>query len=129
MNELTFDKKTTIVSDFYTGFEGHPEYKFIALYPAKAKVFRMWEGWFDQIMYEISSKNESWTSIAAVFHLGEGWYDDSPWHLVFVEPAIAQFQESYEQLQFEMTKEICRGLILFLSNEHEKGASIFIAYD
>lgn len=129
MNDLTFGRQMTVVSDFYTGFEGHPEYKFIALYPTKANVFRMWEGWFDQIMYEVSAKNNSWTSMAAVFHLGEGWYDDSPWRLNFVDPAVAQLQESYERLPFGIIKEICRELILFLSNEHEKKASIFIAWD
>ena len=123
------DKKITIVFDHYTGFEGSPEYQFVAIDQKEARVFRMWNGWFDTIMRNVTPKETSWTSLALVYHLDQGWFEKSPWKLESVRPAIAQLQESHKQLKSTETQNICRELIDFLSSEYNRGAAIFIVYD
>ena len=123
------DKEIEVVFDHYTGFEGAPEYQFVAVYKSAAKVFRMWAGWFDEIMGKISPKEESWTSLALLYHLDRGWFDTSPWRLKEVESAIAQLKELHEKLELGENKDICRKLLEFLSVEYSSGATIFIGYD
>ena len=129
MRQWLADKEIDVVFDHYTGFEGTPEYQFVAVHKSAAKVFRMWAGWFDEIMGKISPKEESWTSLALLYHLDLGWFETSPWRLKEVESAIAQLKESHEKLELGENKDICRKLLEFLSVEYSSGATIFIDYD
>ena len=117
-----------VVHDYYAGFEGHPELQFVAVYKTEAKAFRMWMGWFDDIMNHVLPKGGAWTSLALLYHLEEGWFEKSPWHLVEVAEAIIQLQVAYESLLRGESKNICAELIAFLQLEHRQGAKVFIDY-
>ena len=122
-------KEMRIVVDHYTGFEGHPEYQFVAVSQIETRVFRMWSGWFDEIMQKVMPNEHGWTALALVYHLNEGWFETSPWQLKAVRPAMTQLQASLDNLPPGQTQDICRQLIEFLSFEHTRGAVIFIDYD
>ncbi len=128
MTQWRLKKHIRVVHDHYIGFEGYPELQFVAVDTNEANVFRMWMGWFNEIMNHVLPKDNAWTSLALLYHLDQGWFDRSPWQLVEVSEAIKQLQEAHAYLQQGESKDICAALIAFLLLAHRQGATIFIDY-
>ena len=71
--------------DFYAGFEGEPEIRFVArIDAAPERIIRLWVGYFDAIMGRVEPTNGRWTGLARPYNLHEGWYE-RPWKVVDVK--------------------------------------------
>ena len=79
--------------DFYSGFEGEPELRFVlCLHEAPVAEIRAWNGYFAGLMQEVPRVNGQWTGLALPYHLAEGWYETSPWTIPDVREVEAQWR-------------------------------------
>lgn len=86
------------IIDYYTGFEGEPEFQIIHSRKNGDKlIIRIWGGYFDSIMHAVLDAVEpganGWTGIAYCYSAVEGWYEESPWQMTDIKDAIRQFVE------------------------------------
>jgi hypothetical protein len=82
------------VHDFYAGFEGEPELRFVRGYASEPReTIRLWSGYFDELMRHACPVDGAWRGLALPYHLDEGWYSESPWPIPDVAEAARQWNE------------------------------------
>lgn len=82
--------------DFYSGFEGEPEIRFVLSTPnGEEDIVRLWSGYFDMLIGRVQPEREGWTGLALAYHLDEGWHRTTPW----IVPNIAEAIEQWEGIQ------------------------------
>lgn len=73
--------KTTVI-DFYSGFEGEPEMRFVRRTADDEEfVVRIWIGFFHYIMDSVEPSVNGWKGLALTYHTCQGWYEESPWKI------------------------------------------------
>lgn len=120
----------TIAKDYYTGFEGEPEYTFVRKDGRGSELaFRVWDGHFGRIMDTIQPGPQGWTGLALPYHLVEGWYDDPDWRVPDADEAAAQL-DALDRAQLP-TKEqqILDELVAFIREGISAGDRLYIQYD
>jgi len=115
---------------FYEGFEGEPEIHFI--YKAKEQVKRLtiWDGYFDEIMYQIEPVDGYWTSLAYYYHLDIGWCEgNGPWKVENPEEALDQFKTVDKTSLGSKTAEVLGEILHLFAEGIKNNAEIFIEED
>ena len=115
---------------FYDGFEGELEIHFICKTREQVNRLIIWEGYFDEIMYQIEPVDGYWTSLAYYYHLHIGWYDEEgSWKVENPEEAVNQFRTidtaTLKPTTVEVLEEICQLFTEGMKND----AEIFILED
>lgn len=121
---------SNLIDKYYQGFEGEPEIMF-SLRSANGNdiELRMWGGYFDKIMKQVSPKEGKWTSLAYYYHLDIGWYEESPWLIEEPKKVYEQLKEiNKDGLQIE-EKEIIEVILEMLEVAIKNGGQVFISYE
>lgn len=123
-----------IVTDYYTGFEGEPEIRFITSQKnGNTIVLRIWYGYFFNIMNamldSIEPGPEGWTGLAYYFSAVEGWYDESPWKIPDKQEALNQFAAINTSTLNEKTKGILKEVCFLITSAQSEDYTIWIEYD
>jgi len=120
-----------ICDKYYKGYEGEPEIQFIEeLAIDQKKIISIWSGYFDDIMNIIKPTDAGWKGIALYYHLYTGWYEESPWQLVDIEEALAQFQQlDRDKLTFEKSKYLLQEICDLLQESVDNKKKIWIALE
>lgn len=121
---------SNLIEKYYQGFEGEPEIMFnLRSVNGNDIDLRMWGGYFDKIMRQVSPKEGKWTSLAYYYHLDIGWYEESPWLIEEPIKAYEQLKEiNKESLQIE-EKEIVELILDMLKIAIKNEGQVFISYE
>ncbi|HCK0308574.1 TPA: dihydroorotate dehydrogenase (quinone) [Listeria innocua] len=114
------------MDNFYKGFEGYPEIDFYTYINGEKTGIEMWEGYFNNIMNELSTVDSRWGSLAYYYHLYEGWYDESSWVISDNRKVLEQFETIDIKVLDNVTQEIMMKLIKLLKDNLD--SEIFIEY-
>jgi hypothetical protein len=116
--------------DFYAGFEGEPEIRFVLKRDAKVlRTLRAWIGYFDTIMRKVSPEAEGWTALAREYHTDLGWSEDPPWRVPDVPAAVAQWAGVDLSDLDETARAFHRALLELLNSADQPGLELFIESD
>jgi hypothetical protein len=118
------------VIDYYTGFEGEPEIRFIRQ-PAngEGEIVRLWAGYFDAIMATAEPGADGWRGLALPYHLDEGWYDESPWRIEGLSEVAAEWNRLNVSALDDQGQEIWGVVGRLLEAARDAGDPVWIAYD
>ena len=114
--------------DFYSGYEGEPEYVF-RLLGAPTRSIRTWGGYFDAIMKEVTPGPNGWESLAKTYHLDEGWFDESPWGVPDVARAHSQLESVRSGSLDETVRAVHSALCALFLHALTSGDRVIIEYD
>jgi hypothetical protein len=92
LQQMGAPRHAVAVEDFYRGFEGEPEIRFVAKGAVGPdREVRIWVGYFSTIMDRIVPEGDGWTGLALPYHLCEGWYEDDGWRVPDLDGVISQW--------------------------------------
>lgn len=115
---------------YYKGFEGEPEIQLIYNQQDKTTyTMRMWEGYFNNIMYAIEAEKKGWTELAYYFNMQEGWYEESPWKVPNINQVIEQLGKIDKKQLDETTIQILEDMIRIFISAEETNNEVYIAYE
>lgn len=115
--------------DFYTGFEGEPELIFLQKTANCEKILRLWEGYFDTMMQQVSlSSNGEWTNLAYYYHLCLGCWGEEVenWQIPNIESVIDQLKKIQLMADDSQSIPSLQALIIFLKEANEQSISVYI---
>lgn len=82
-----------LINDFYEGFEGESEVKFIrGLSHGNKTVLRIWDGYFDDIMRQFEPVNSCWVGLAYIYHTCIGWETNEQFEISDLCKTLDEFQ-------------------------------------
>lgn len=118
-----------MVLDFYSGYEGEGEIRFIQLLEnGNTNTIRIWDGYFDDIMEKIEPEVSGWTSLAYCYHLATGWYDESPWQIPNITDALKQMEQVVNsKFHFKKSIEVFKQICILLKNSIKDNNIVYIA--
>lgn len=119
----------SINREYYDGFEGEPEIRFICRKDNDNMIFTIWEGYFDQIMRLIVPDEQGWTGLAYCYNMYTGWYEDSPWIIEDLPMALKQFESVDHEKLWNESAEILRILCNMCKEAISNNYEICIAID
>ena len=114
--------------DFYTGFEGEPEYIFFVESVPDHKL-HIWAGYFDSLMRAIEKKDPTWESLFKYHQLDDGWFRTSPWVVPNVEIALAQLQLLRLSDLNEDTQKVYVSLCTLFQDALRVNANVIVVYE
>lgn len=114
--------------DFYEGFEGEPEIRFVV----KAKgmpdrVLPLWSGYFDSIVRRIELKDGQWTGLALLYHLHEAWYDGAPWKIADLSYVTEQWSQIRTDGLSAECVEVYGAVLELMTSAVEAGSEVWIS--
>jgi len=120
--------------DFYTGFEGEGEVRFICQSDEKKYSISIWEGYFFDIMNALLSNlkelNIKPTGIVYCYQTQTGWYDESPWLLEDLDITSNYFELILKNAGFDEKREgILAAIIELLNYARVNNLCVYIDYD
>lgn len=117
-----------INSDFYKGFEGENEIRFIKVCTNETEVLSIWDGYFNDIMEQFKPSEGGWEGLSYYYHLNTGWYDASPWEIPDPQNALEQFQNvGKASLRFERSQDVLNAICNFISNAITIETKVYIS--
>lgn len=116
-----------IIGDFYKGYEGENEIRFIKGCDNDAQVLSIWDGYFNDIMEQFEPTEKGWEGLAYYYHLNIGWYENSPWEIPNLESALQQFQSIKSMLRFEKSKEVLSTICNFILSAINENAKVYLS--
>ncbi|WP_051684991.1 hypothetical protein [Clostridium sp. KNHs205] len=117
-----------LINDFYKGYEGENEIRFIKECENDVEVLSIWDGYFNDIMEQFKPTEKGWEGLAYYYHLHIGWYENSPWEILDLESVLQQFR-SVEQtiLRFEKSSEVLSAICRFILDAIMENARLYIS--
>lgn len=118
------------MQDFYTGFEGEPEIRFVLTRnQMEDRTLRLWEGYFNAIMMNATPEDGRWTGLALPYHLHEGWYEKSPWMIEELPSALEQWEKIDKASLSPECLAVHASVIELMTMALETGGDLWICYD
>ena len=114
--------------DFYTGFEGEPEYIFL-IDSAPTRRLRIWSGYVDSILMALEAKKPEWVSIFKFYQLEEGWFDESPWVVPDVQIAFEQLTLLHSSELEGAVQSVYLALCTLFQEAIQTNRNVMIFYD
>lgn len=119
-----------MISNYYDGFEGEPEIRFIRCNGNEEKhILSMWEGYFDRIMNVIIPEKTGWTGLAYFYHLHEGWYEESPWQIQNIVNVCNQLKGIDINTLDRDTQNVLNDILEFLEGAQLQNHNVWISYE
>lgn len=120
-----------IERDYYAGFEGEPEMKFVrARGDETIESVRLWGGYFDAIMGEAKPDPvRGWEGLALPHNLDQGWNEESPWTIQDVPAATTHWRRIDVRSLDEKTKEVFHAISDLLFRAQAAGETVRIFRD
>ena len=114
--------------DFYTGYEGEPEYVF-RLQEQPASSVRAWGGHIDSIMAAMSADTVGWDALFKAYQLDEGWFNESPWSVPDVTRARIQLELVDSAALSSDASEVLAALCTLFRTAEETMSGVVVIYD
>lgn len=117
------------VIDWYSKFNGEPEIQlrcYDGLGLAETTV-RIWEGYFNNIMFAIKPMKEKWGELTLPFHTCSGWYDSVEWTIIHVDEAILELKSIDTQDIEDVERQILQELIEMFEYAYKHKARLTIS--
>jgi hypothetical protein len=115
-----------IVHDYYSGFEGEPEIIFLQKNNTDEEILKLWIGYFDKIMSQVSPGPNGWEALALYYHLHTGWYENDNWRIPEIKEALSQIETV--RLSDKNVELIKKELESFLRKAMLNRVDVFIRY-
>lgn len=112
---------------FYKGYEGEKEIRFIKGNEENIEIISIWDGFFNDILEQITPAEKGWEGLAYYYHLCIGWYEHSPWEIPDTKNALEQLKSfRSSDFRFERSKDVLETICTFLSNAIKEGKKVYI---
>jgi len=119
-----------MTKDYYSGFEGEPELRFLLERGAmEVDVVRLWVGFFDALMATVEPHNGEWRALALPYHLHAGWYDQARWKVEDLGEVLGQWKTISVADLDERCVRAHRDVLALLEDAAQNGGDVWIVYE
>jgi hypothetical protein len=120
----------TKTSDFYSGFEGEPEMRFVLCHDSEEQVeVRAWYGYFVKVIDEVSPVDGRWTGLALPQHMFEGWHEESPWQVPNLREVVEQWRSVPPEKLDSDTRYFHSAVLTLLERALAEDGAVWVYYD
>lgn len=113
---------------YYKGYEGEKEIQFIKGKDDDTEIISIWDGFFNDILEQITPSEKGWEGLAYYYHLCIGWYENSPWEIPDIKEALEQLKGLIScDFRFEKSKDALNSICIFLFNAIEENERVYIS--
>jgi hypothetical protein len=118
-----------IHADFYKGFEGEPEIRFIYQKPDSQDVLlKVWIGYFDLLMSVVHPTTNGWSGLSYFYHFDKGWFEESPWEIKDISSVIVEFRSMDVSVLDQDSLNVWNHILKMFQSAQSLGGKIFIEY-
>lgn len=120
---------------YYEGYEDEPEIIFVIENNGIVrKRLGIWEGYFNDILDDLSPTDEGWTGITYYFHIGmykdEHWFRDKPFHIDDLSLVYNQLTSiKRDMLRFYDTLPVLYKIIDLIKDAMDNNEEVYIYRD
>lgn len=116
--------------DFYSGFEGEPEMRFVFCIGDDERMgVRAWYGYFVKVIDEVLPVNGQWTGLALQQHMFEGWHEESPWRVPNLQEVVEQWRSIAPEKLDHDTRDFHGAVLTLLESALAANGTVWIHYD
>jgi hypothetical protein len=118
----------TIQHDFYSGYEGEPEIRFVKKDTGGEESLRLWIGYFDRIMHQVKPLPDGWHELALHYHMATGWYDEENWKIPNLADALSQLATVRASDLDDSTTKVKQACESLIARAIDENSAVFIQY-
>lgn len=117
------------VKKYYTGYEKENEIQIIKMKNENEELkVRIWEGFFNNILYSIIPEKETYKGLAYYYYLCDGWYKKSPWKIQELNDVLNELKGIKTDNLKEKEVSLLRDVIDVIKSAIKEEKDIFIVY-